>query len=225
MKSLKKILCITLLISVTTIWTVTAAFAGQVMTVLGPISSDDLGVTLMHEHMAFHWPGSEADRSVAPYDRDALEKKILPVLEDVKAVGVKTIIDAGMCDTGGRDPILLKNLAEKDRYPGPSWMDDKELRSLLNAVPSDVHFVGQFSFFRLFQEIFSIVPSLGMAKGFMPKHMYGALGYGRIEEDGIFLGSVWGMGELAEFSRKFMLFFPMFKQGLEAAGSSPFMDI
>jgi len=113
MKSLKKILSITLLIAVTTFWVVTAAIAGQVMTVLGPISSDDLGVTLMHEHMAFHWPGSEADRSVAPYDRDAMEEKILKVLNEVKALGVKTIIDAGMCDVGGRDPILLKNLAEK----------------------------------------------------------------------------------------------------------------
>ena len=113
MKSLKKILCITLLVAVTTIWTVSAAFAGQVMTVLGPMSSDDLGVTLMHEHMAFHWPGWDADRSVAPYDRDAMEEKIMKVLNDVKAVGVNTIIDAGMCDVGGRDPILLKNLSEK----------------------------------------------------------------------------------------------------------------
>jgi phosphotriesterase-related protein len=113
MKSLKRVLSITLLISITTFFVVTAAFAGQVMTVLGPVSSDDLGVTLMHEHMAFHWPGSEADRSVAPYDRDALEAQIMKVLNDVKAVGVNTIIDAGMCDVGGRDPILLKNLSKK----------------------------------------------------------------------------------------------------------------
>ena len=54
MKSLKRVLSITLLISITTFWVVTAAFAGQVMTVLGPISPDDLGVTLMHEHLAFY---------------------------------------------------------------------------------------------------------------------------------------------------------------------------
>jgi len=113
MKSLKKMLIMTLLIAVTAFWVVAPAFADQVMTVLGPVSPDDLGLTLMHEHMSFHWPGVEADRSVAPHDREALEEKALKALMEVKALGVKTIIDAGMCDVGGRDPILLKNLAEK----------------------------------------------------------------------------------------------------------------
>ena len=35
--------------------------ATQVNTVTGPISSDDLGKTLMHEHFAFGYPGFQGD--------------------------------------------------------------------------------------------------------------------------------------------------------------------
>ena len=90
-----------------------SASNGQIMTVLGPISADELGVTLVHEHMAFGFPGWSADETVAPYDPEAIAAKCLSILRDVKAVGVKSVIDATPCDVGGRDPAILKNLAEK----------------------------------------------------------------------------------------------------------------
>jgi hypothetical protein len=71
----------------------------KVMTVLGPISADELGVTLVHEHMAFGFPGWSADESVAPYDPKAIEAKCLNILRDIKAVGVKSVIDATPCET------------------------------------------------------------------------------------------------------------------------------
>jgi len=92
---------------------VSSAIAGQVMGVLGPISGDKLGQTLVHEHMTFAYVNHFADESVAPYDRKAVEAKCLKMLEDIKAVGVSTVVDPSMCDVGGRDPILLKNLAKK----------------------------------------------------------------------------------------------------------------
>ena len=113
MKSMKRILSITLLVSVAAFWSLTAAFAADVMTVLGPVPAEKLGVTLIHEHMAFNWPGSDADTSMAPFDLQATEERVLKVLNDVKAVGVNTIVDAGMNDTGGRSPIFLRNLAKK----------------------------------------------------------------------------------------------------------------
>lgn len=82
-----------------------------VMTVRGPISSEELGVTLVHEHMAFAYPGWYADESVAPYDREAVVAKCLNVIEDLKALGVRTVIDATQADVGGRDPILLRDLS------------------------------------------------------------------------------------------------------------------
>ncbi len=83
------------------------------MTVTGPISVDSLGMTLMHEHFTFAYPGWFADDSLAPYDRDAAETACLKVLEDAKKLGVKTIVDATPADVGGRDPILLRNLSIK----------------------------------------------------------------------------------------------------------------
>ena len=84
-----------------------------VMTVTGPISTDDLGMTLMHEHVTFAYPGWFADDSLAPYNREAAEVVCLKVLEEVKKLGVKTIVDATAADVGGRDPVLLRNLSIK----------------------------------------------------------------------------------------------------------------
>jgi phosphotriesterase-related protein len=84
-----------------------------VMTVLGPIPTEKLGVTLMHEHVTFAYPGWYADNSLAPYDRITIEAKLLKVFSDLKAIGVQTIVDATPADTGGRDPELLKRLSGK----------------------------------------------------------------------------------------------------------------
>jgi len=84
-----------------------------VMTVTGPVSPDSLGTTLIHEHFTFAYPGWYADESLSPYDREAAETICLKVLEDLKKLGVKTVVDATAADVGGRDPILLKSLSEK----------------------------------------------------------------------------------------------------------------
>ena len=83
------------------------------MTVSGPVSPDSLGMTLIHEHFTFAYPGWYADDTLAPYNRDEAEKICLNVLADVKKLGVGTIVDATAADVGGRDPVLLKRLSEK----------------------------------------------------------------------------------------------------------------
>ena len=85
---------------------------GEIMTVLGPIAADKLGVTLVHEHFAFGFPGWNA-QTQWPYDREAIEAASLKMLNDIKAVGVQSIIDATPGDVGGRDPLMMKSLAEK----------------------------------------------------------------------------------------------------------------
>ena len=87
--------------------------AKTVMTVTGPVAVDQLGMTLMHEHFTFGFSGWFADDSLAPYDRQAAEKACLKVLEDLKGLGIKTVLDATPADVGGRDPLLLKSLSEK----------------------------------------------------------------------------------------------------------------
>jgi phosphotriesterase-related protein len=85
----------------------------QVMTVTGPVSVDKLGMTLMHEHCTFAFPGWYADDSLAPYDPELAEAVCLKELADAKRWGIETIVDATPADMGGRDPFLLKRLSEK----------------------------------------------------------------------------------------------------------------
>lgn len=85
----------------------------MVNTVLGPVSPDKLGITLVHEHFAFAYPGWFADASIAPYDFKAVLKTNLAVIKAAQKYGIKTIIDATPNDTGGRDPELYKALAKK----------------------------------------------------------------------------------------------------------------
>jgi phosphotriesterase-related protein len=92
---------------------VTATPPGMINSVLGPISPDKMGTTLVHEHFAFAFPGWYADETVAPYDYKAVLKTDLAVIKAAQKYGIKTIIDATANDVGGRNPILYKELARK----------------------------------------------------------------------------------------------------------------
>jgi phosphotriesterase-related protein len=89
------------------------AQAPMVNTVLGPMSPDKLGITLVHEHFAFAYPGWFADATLNPYDFDGVLKTNLEVIQKAQKYGITTIIDATPNDTGGRDPELYKALAKK----------------------------------------------------------------------------------------------------------------
>jgi phosphotriesterase-related protein len=85
--------------------------ATTVNTVTGQISSDDLGMTLMHEHFAFGFPGFQGD-TLAPYDPKAIVETGIEVAEKVKAHGVKTIVDATPNECG-RDVEVLREISER----------------------------------------------------------------------------------------------------------------
>jgi len=84
----------------------------KVNTVLGPISPQDMGVTLVHEHICYGFPGWEGDQSIAPFDHDAIVANGVETLKQLKTLGLNTYIDATALD-GGRQPEILREISEK----------------------------------------------------------------------------------------------------------------
>jgi phosphotriesterase-related protein len=83
-----------------------------VNTVLGPVAADDLGATLMHEHLVLGHPGWECDALAAPYDRDVIANVCSKALEEAKAYGLKTMVDASPIDLS-RDVELARMVSER----------------------------------------------------------------------------------------------------------------
>jgi len=84
----------------------------QVNTVLGPVSSDELGLTLIHEHLITGFPGWECDALAVPYDREVISRACAQALEEAKIYGVQTMVDATPNDLG-RDVELQKMVSER----------------------------------------------------------------------------------------------------------------
>ena len=86
---------------------------GTIWTVLGPIKSDRMGITLPHEHVLVDFIGSEMV-SQDRYDAEDAFQVILPHLQRIKQFDVQTLVE---CTPSylGKDPLLLKRLAERTR--------------------------------------------------------------------------------------------------------------
>ena len=84
----------------------------MVNTVTGAISPDEMGVSLMHEHILYGYPGWEGDQTIAPFDRQAIVSSGVEVLNQLKTFGVRTFVDATALD-GGRSPEIYKEISEK----------------------------------------------------------------------------------------------------------------
>ncbi|MGI6513594.1 MAG: phosphotriesterase-related protein [Syntrophomonadaceae bacterium] len=84
----------------------------MVNTVCGPVSVDDLGITLMHEHFIFGYPGYQGDVTCGPFKKDEALKNCIEVVEEMMALGLKTVVDATPNECG-RDPLFLKEVSEK----------------------------------------------------------------------------------------------------------------
>ncbi len=84
---------------------------GQVNTVTGPVGVDQLGRTLMHEHVLTGLPGSEFDPSIK-WDRIEVITRAVGRMRDLIEHGVKTFVDPCPIELG-RDPQLLAEIADK----------------------------------------------------------------------------------------------------------------
>jgi phosphotriesterase-related protein len=82
----------------------------QVQTVLGPVPIEQLGVTLMHEHLVIGWPGWIFD-PLARFDRMKVASQLINRLHELKSLGVSTFVDPCPIELG-RNPELAAEVAE-----------------------------------------------------------------------------------------------------------------
>lgn len=83
----------------------------KVNTVLGPIDANELGVTLMHEHIAnIEWNLAHAFPGF--YDRERVVEMFCEEMETLKPYGVKTFVDATPINLG-RDVELMRRCSER----------------------------------------------------------------------------------------------------------------
>jgi phosphotriesterase-related protein len=84
----------------------------QVQTVTGPIRLDQLGRTLMHEHLFIAFPGAEFDPSAA-FDRAGFVAEAVVRLKQLRIEhGVRSFVDPCPIELG-RDAALMREIAEK----------------------------------------------------------------------------------------------------------------
>ena len=84
----------------------------KINTALGPITPEQLGPTLMHEHMVLAYPGWDMDALCQHLEFSQLAKICADALGEVKQYGVKTVVDASPNDLW-RNVELDRVVAEK----------------------------------------------------------------------------------------------------------------
>jgi phosphotriesterase-related protein len=84
---------------------------GSINTVLGPIDSGELGVTLSHEHIA---TGSAGMRETYPqfFDRETVIRDAVSALKDAHAEGVRSYIEPTTFDLG-RDIEMMREVSRQ----------------------------------------------------------------------------------------------------------------
>ena len=80
-----------------------------VQTVLGPIELDQLGPTLVHEHVRISYPGDELDPT-STWDRATCVETSVQRMHGLMEHGVRTFVDPCPIELG-RDPELLAEVA------------------------------------------------------------------------------------------------------------------
>jgi phosphotriesterase-related protein len=80
---------------------------GIIMTVKGPVSASQMGVTLIHEHVLVDFIGADSTTD-ARWDKLKVTERALPFLKQIKNLGCITCTPEYI----GRDPLLLKILSD-----------------------------------------------------------------------------------------------------------------
>jgi phosphotriesterase-related protein len=83
----------------------------SINTVTGATTAEQLGTTLMHEHVLIGWAGWELDCSVPKFDRKTAFRTAVDRLKELKDLGLQSFVDPCPMDIG-RDVTFMAELAE-----------------------------------------------------------------------------------------------------------------
>lgn len=78
--------------------------------VLGPIKVEDLGSTLIHEHLGIGWPGWEFDH--VDFDRKKQGTRVAKRLKEIRSLGIRSMVDPCPMELG-RDPEFAAEMSDK----------------------------------------------------------------------------------------------------------------
>ena len=84
----------------------------MVNTVTGPVSSADLGRTLIHEHVLIGFPGWFMDARQPAFKREEAMERVVDAFQELHGHGVKTVIDPCPMDLG-RDVEFCAEVSRK----------------------------------------------------------------------------------------------------------------
>ncbi len=84
----------------------------QVNTVQGKVKADDLGRTLIHEHVLVGFPGWFMDARMPAFQRSEAIERAVDAFQQLHAYGVTTVIDPCPMDLG-RDVEFIAEVAQK----------------------------------------------------------------------------------------------------------------
>jgi phosphotriesterase-related protein len=87
----------------------------HVQTVAGPVALDDLGATLMHEHLVIAFEGWQSDITAPPRTREDLLAVCVERIEELKGEGYSSLVDPCPNDLG-RDPELYAEAAQRTGF-------------------------------------------------------------------------------------------------------------
>ncbi len=79
-------------------------------TVTGTATAEQLGTTLMHEHLMIGWAGWELDCAAPKFERKAALRNCVERLKEIKDLGVQTFVDPCPMDIG-RDVNFMAEVA------------------------------------------------------------------------------------------------------------------
>jgi phosphotriesterase-related protein len=83
----------------------------MVETVTGPISVNQLGKTLIHEHFAFGYPGFQGDVTLGAFNEEEALEAAVGAARQMMSFGIHTVVDPTPNECG-RNPLFLKKISE-----------------------------------------------------------------------------------------------------------------